>query len=63
MTAPSTGGGHSVDVVQDLRDKLRAAQNRERDLHKHLLFHLQGVDARTSYGLLLRIVPLFETHV
>ena len=42
MAAPTTDGDHCVDVVQDLRNKLRAAQNRERDLHQHLLFHLQG---------------------
>lgn len=38
--------------MQDLRDKLRAAQNRERDLHQHLLFHLQGVRICSSQTVL-----------
>lgn len=35
---------HSVDLVKELRDRLRAAESRERELHHHLIFHLQGVE-------------------
>lgn len=40
-------------VVEDLKDKLRAAAVRERELHQHLLYHMEGLSRVPSLSILL----------
>lgn len=63
--APTAGVAPSPDapdfVVEDLRDKLKAAAVRERQLHQHLLFHMQGVFLCVLLAVIQTCVPPYSS--
>lgn len=53
VAATAAAPGARDFVVEDLKDKLRAAAVRERELHQHLLHHMEGLSGVPSLSTLL----------